>query len=295
MSFLIGPKFKAPLFLLVSGYVVGAQGGVLEEANRAYGSNRPQEAVRLYRTYLQEHPDRADVRVFLGAALLNLDQVDEAGFEAKRAIALNPALARAHSLAGRVFAARRLWRDAQAEFSVAEQLSPKDRDNPYFSGHAYLDANQFENAIRKLQQAAALGYDKPRLYENLGIAYAATGSATEADFAYRQAVAKAGSDSQPFYRYGEFLFEEQRLQESEANLQEALRRNSEHPGIRFALARVLFHTGKIQEAASLLEQIRSSRECRVHALLSRIYAKQRRQSELDEEEKAIAGCSSESK
>ena len=83
------------------------QDRLLAAANTAYRSLRAAEAVGLYRQYLALYPDRADVRVFLGGALLNLGQLDAAFDEANRAIALDDRYAKGYILAGRVCAARR--------------------------------------------------------------------------------------------------------------------------------------------------------------------------------------------
>ena len=87
-----------PLRLLPGRYVLAAlccgllpvmaqdhRDRLLSEANAAYRSLRAADAVRLFREYLALYPDRADVRVFLGAALLNLDQFQAALDEANRA------------------------------------------------------------------------------------------------------------------------------------------------------------------------------------------------------------------
>src|SRR5437660_1578767 len=79
---------------------------LLVEANAAYQSLHAADAVRLYREYLALYPDRADVRVYLGGALLNLNQLTAALDEAERAIALDPRYGRGYILAGRVCAAR---------------------------------------------------------------------------------------------------------------------------------------------------------------------------------------------
>src|SRR5690348_11415276 len=89
---------------------------LLEEANAAYRSLHAAEAVKLYRQYLALYPDRPDVRVFLGGALLNLNQLEEAFGEANQAIALDPRYAKGHILAGRVCAAREQWDRAQSFF-----------------------------------------------------------------------------------------------------------------------------------------------------------------------------------
>src|SRR5580765_5637911 len=130
---------------------VAAQGDpkerLLAEANAAYRSLHAAEAVGLYRQYLAAYPDRADVRVFLGGALLNLNQMQEAFDEAERAIALDGRYGKGYILAGRVCAAREQWDRAQEFFTKAQNLDQRDLDARYFSGRAWYDANRFERAI----------------------------------------------------------------------------------------------------------------------------------------------------
>src|SRR5437870_4569097 len=77
---------------------------LLRDANTSYQAHRPAEAVRLYREYLARYPDRADVRVFLGGALFNLDKPDEALEEARLALALDKNYGRAYTLVGLIYA-----------------------------------------------------------------------------------------------------------------------------------------------------------------------------------------------
>src|SRR5580765_6788880 len=123
------------LFRLMAAQEAGER--LLSEANSAYRALHASEAVELYREYLAHYTDRADVRVYLGGALLNLDQLPAALDEANRAIALDARYAKGYILAGRVYAAREQWDAAQRLFETAQRLDPRDLDAWYFSGRAY--------------------------------------------------------------------------------------------------------------------------------------------------------------
>src|SRR5436190_23333687 len=79
---------------------------LLSEANSAYRALHASEAVELYRKYLATYTDRADVRVYLGGALLNLNQPQAAFDEAQRTISLDARYAKAYILARGGHAAR---------------------------------------------------------------------------------------------------------------------------------------------------------------------------------------------
>jgi len=85
---------------------------LLQEANAHYLALRSEEAVTSYRKYLELYRDRADVRVFLGAALLNLNRPEEALEEARRALSLDRRYARAFVLIGRIHASKEEWSHA---------------------------------------------------------------------------------------------------------------------------------------------------------------------------------------
>ena len=107
---------------------------LLEEANSNYRQLHSAEAVRLYRQYLQLYPKRADVHVFLGAALLNMNQLDDALAEADNALALNPKLAKAYVLKSRAYTEQQRWDSALQCFHIAVSLEPGDSDAWYFGG-----------------------------------------------------------------------------------------------------------------------------------------------------------------
>jgi tetratricopeptide (TPR) repeat protein len=263
---------------------------LLAEANGAYRSLHASEAVTLYRRWLALYRDRADVRVFLGGALLNLNQLQPAFEEATRAIALDGGYAKAHVLAGRVCAAREQWDRAQGFFETAQRLDKRDTDAWYFSGRAYFDANRFESAIAAFEQALRVAPKQSRVYENLALAQDALGRFADAEKSFRAAIALAGSAWRPFLAYGAFLFRQSRAAESLSVLRQALPRAPDALDVRFELARVLYHENKLAEAARVLEGARASNQCRVHNLLVQIYSARGESALADAEVRAVENC-----
>jgi tetratricopeptide (TPR) repeat protein len=263
---------------------------LLVEANGAYRSLRAAEAVSLYRQYLARYRDRADVRVYLGGSLLNLDQFQGALDEANRAIALDARYAKGYILAGRVCAAREQWDLAQRFFGTAQHLDPRDLDTWYFSGRAFYDANHFEQAIKAFDRALRAGAEQSRVYENLGLSQDALGQFDAAEKSFRKAVDLAGGAWRPYLAYGAFLFRQDRAAESLPGLRQALALAPADTGVRFELARVLYHENSMAEAARVLEPALPSNECRVHNLLARIYSARGESSLADAEVRAIRNC-----
>ena len=263
---------------------------LLADANSAYRLLHANEAVKLYRQYLALYPDRADVRVFLGGALLNLNEFQAASEEAQRAIALDDRYGKGYLLAGRIFAAREQWERAQGFFEIAERLDRRDVDAWYFSGRAFYDANRFEQAIQAFEQALRAGWEQSRVYENLGLAQDGLGQFAAAEQSFRKAVELAGGAWRPYLVSGAFLFRQGRPGESLRMLRQALTLAPSAVAVRFELARVLYHEGGLEEAAQVLEPAQSSNECRVHNLLARIYAGSGKPASAAGEIKALENC-----
>jgi tetratricopeptide (TPR) repeat protein len=104
---------------------------LLEKANTEYRSSHFPAAIDLYREYLARYPDRPDVRVYLGAALLSASETDAAFVEAKRAIQLDDHYAKAYALEGRIYSAGQDWDLAEQCFAKALSLDPQDRETGY--------------------------------------------------------------------------------------------------------------------------------------------------------------------
>jgi|GEM_PF-496834 len=292
-TFSTGARAALAALCCATGLLLSAQNPqdrLLAEANAAYRSLHAAEAVGLYRQYLGLYPDRADVRVYLGGALLNLDQFQAALDEANRAIALDARYAKGYILAGRVCAVREQWDLAQRFFETAQRLDQRDLDAWYFSGRAFYDANRFERAIAAFDQALRAGAEQSRVYENLGLAQDALGEFVASEKSFRRAVDLARGAWRPYLAYGAFLFRQGRTAESLPVLRQALALAPAAAGVRFELARVLYHENSLAEAARVLEPALPSNECRVHNLLARIYSARGETGPAEAAIRAIANC-----
>jgi tetratricopeptide (TPR) repeat protein len=267
-----------------------ARDRLLAEANAAYRSLRASEAAGLYREYLSKYPDRADVRVYLGGALLNLNQLPEAFAEARRAIALDGRYGKGYVLAGRICAARQQWDCAQEFFTKAQGLDPRDPEAHYFAGRAWYDANLFERAIDAFEQALKLNAEQARIYENLGLAQDALSRFAAAEKSFRKAVELARGAYRPYLSYGAFLFRQGRAAEGLPMLRQALEIAPAAADVRFELARLVYQQDNPAEAAKILEPALPSNECRIHNLMARIHSARGEAAKAEAEIKALGHC-----
>ena len=281
-----GLAFAAAHFLLLA-----FQAQLLERANASYLARNSVDAVRLYQEYLANNPDRADVRVFLGAALFNLGKSEEAMAQAGLAIAIDKRYGRAYVLLGRVHASRNDWRLAQQAFSEAARLDPRDREAWYFSGRAYYEENLFEKSIEALKRVHTLGEEQARVHENLGLAYEGLGRLPAAEAAYKRAISLAGPDYRPYFAYGSFLRKQGKTEQGLSLLRKAIELNPASAETHFELAKTHLESDQVESAVrELRAAITLSDECRFRYLLSKAYSRQRRTEEAAGELKSLGSC-----
>jgi tetratricopeptide (TPR) repeat protein len=288
--------------LLLISFLLGAtppqveQARLLDQANASYSGQRPLEAVKLYQEYLDRYRDRADVRVFLGAALFNLGKPEQALEETRRALMLDKTYGRAYTLAGRIYAGRHEWKQARQAFDEALKLDPGDHETWYFSGRAFYEDNRFEEAVEAFQRALAPGGGKgqSRAHENLGLAYEALGRFAEAEQAYKRAVGLGSPEYHPYLAYGAFLDKQGRADESIPMLERALSFDPGSADTRFELGKALNQSGQLAAAAQVLEPALSlSNQCRIRYLLISVYAQQQRTEDADRQAKLLENCRNE--
>ncbi|HEY7983469.1 MAG TPA: tetratricopeptide repeat protein [Ktedonobacterales bacterium] len=177
-----------------AGNMGGIQGGDLNRAKLALQGNRPDEAERLLRKWLDRRPNDAGARLLLAQALLQLQRVDdglaearrvtreqttnadaflilsaallqkqspksqqEAEDAARRAVQLQPRAARAHVQLAEVLAARRNLADAKREAEEAARLEPRLPAAHLIRGMVLLANEEPAEAITACE--SALRYD----------------------------------------------------------------------------------------------------------------------------------------
>jgi predicted Zn-dependent protease len=177
-----------------TGNMGGIPGGDLNRAKLALQSNRPDEAERLLRKWLERKPNDAAARLLLAQALLQQQRIDdgltearrvtreqstnadaflvlsaaliqkqgpksqqEAEDAARRAVQLQPRTARAHVQLAEVLAARRNLADAKREAEEAARLEPRLPAAHLIRGMVLLANDEPAEAITACE--SALRYD----------------------------------------------------------------------------------------------------------------------------------------
>jgi len=132
------------------------------------------EARRVFDWMLQHFGDRPELHVVIGRAFRVAGRLPEAIDEFKKAIALNPRLARVHDNLALAYlmneGASRLV-DAEREFKTELISNPDEFFANYYLGIVYIFQRKWELAIAFLKNASRVQADNPDPYFQLGQAY----------------------------------------------------------------------------------------------------------------------------
>src|SRR5712671_209215 len=132
------------------------------------------DARRVFDGMLQHLGDQPELHVVIGRAFRVAGRLPEAIDEFKKAIALNPTLARAHDNLALAYlmneGASRLA-DAEREFKTELVSNPDEYFANYYLGIVYIFQRKWELAIAVLKNASRVQADNPDPYFQLGQAY----------------------------------------------------------------------------------------------------------------------------
>ncbi len=132
------------------------------------------DARRVFDSMLQHLGDQPELHVVIGRAFRVAGRLPEAIDEFKKAIALNPTLARAHDNLALAYlmneGASRLL-DAEREFKTELVSNPDEFFANYYLGIVYIFQRKWELAISFLKNASRVQAENPDPYFQLGQAY----------------------------------------------------------------------------------------------------------------------------
>lgn len=241
-----------------------------------YATGRPALAEEHFRKALQLQ-ESAEVSTLLAGAQFNQEKFDAAYKSATRALDLDPKHVKAYTALGMIYTALKNWPDADAAYREALRLEPKDSNTWYLQGRSYYLRNEFVKAKEAFETALKLSPGSIRGYENLALTLDLLGDPAAAERVFEDGVRENGKrarpEASPYIAYGVFLFKQDRLEESRAQLEEAVRIESGNSEAHYELGKTLFGLKQLKGAADEAETaLRVGKpDYRVHFLLSRIY------------------------
>jgi tetratricopeptide (TPR) repeat protein len=156
-------------------------------------TGRQSESVNANRKAVALSPQDAEAHSNLGNTLKELGRLDEAEASYRQAIALKPDFAEAHYNFGNTLQELGRLDEAEASYTEAIALSPQDAEAHSNLGNTLKELGRLDEAEASYRQAIALKPDFAITHSNLGVTLKELGRLDEAEASYTQAIAlKAG-------------------------------------------------------------------------------------------------------
>tara|TARA_B110000444_G_C18843104_1_gene600125 strand:- start:294 stop:1496 length:1203 start_codon:yes stop_codon:yes gene_type:complete len=176
----------------------------IQQAITKHQENKPEDAERLYRKILKNHPNNLDANNNLGVLLNTLGRFDEAEVSYKKAIELKPDYAEAHcNLAIVQYVLRRLD-EAETSYKKAIELKPDYAEAHYNLGILLYSDERFDEAETSYKKAIVLKPDFAITHNNLGNTLRDLGRLDEAEVSYKKAIVLKPDFFEAFYNLGDF-------------------------------------------------------------------------------------------
>jgi Flp pilus assembly protein TadD len=227
-----------------------------------------------YQAYIAKKPDDAVVHYDLGYAYTALQRPADAKTEYEKAIALDPKLASAYQNLGLTL----IPTDPAAAIEPlqhAAELMPEDARTKWLLGVALEAAKKDSLAIEQYEAAAKLDPKSADIRNSLGFALLRTGSAGDAEAAFREAIALQPSGeaaSQAHKGLLQALIAEKKNDEAATELGVYLDAHPNDAAMRLEHASLLVDAGKDDDALAELDRVsaggpESLRALRLRALI----------------------------
>jgi tetratricopeptide (TPR) repeat protein len=186
-------------------------------------------------------PDDPAIYVRLAEMRLDMGQVAAARQAAERGLDLDPKVAQAWAVHGRVMCAAGDHHQALADYHRALGYAPNERAILLDVAEAYRQLNEPQRALltlQKLNDTYPPGEESPQVLHLLGLAYSATGRYDDAVETYTAAMLRDRPTPELLARLGEVQLARGRADEAATAAREALALDPNHEPSQQILARI---------------------------------------------------------
>lgn len=206
---------------------------------------------------LVDQPHDAGLITYLSEVRLNQGHPDEALRLAQDAIQFGGSTALRLQVAGLAESARGHLGPAEGYFRRALELDPKFAPAHYYLARLLYTRNRFDEAITESRATIALSPDFVRAYENLGLCYEGKDDSKEAERWYREAVHRDADSPKktewPLLDFATLLIREDRIDEAQPYLQQALAVNPANAQSHFQMGILREKQGGLRQALEELQ------------------------------------------
>lgn len=233
--------------MLAAASAPAQQGDVLREAAAAYESGDMGGAIRFYREFLKDHPDAAEIRSNLGAALVRDGQFGAAIEEYEAALKALPSntkirmnLALAYFKLGR-------FDDAVKGLEKLREQDPLERNATLLLADCLLETGQARKAAEALATIQEEYPDDHAVVYMLGMALLKDNRPVEAQRMLDR-ILRDGESAEAAYLMGQTEFMRQDVLAAAKHLKRAVELNPRLPGAHSLYGQVLRGLGQLDAA-----------------------------------------------
>ena len=250
--------------------------------------NKNDEAIEIYRNFLQTYPSDNQIRFELGNILLKLKRYDAAAEELEKILELDNSLADVHfSLGLAYFFSGKEHNKAIIEFLTGLESDPDNYRAIYFLASAYEEKEQYADAMKELEaipEGSAL-YTSARV--RMGIILKKEGHTGKAMELIEREIEK-NNNSLEFYRFLAALYEEEnRIEDAEDILKKALSASPQDMDLHYRLGVIYGKRKKHQESVREMKAVLKLDPDNANAMNYIGYSYAERGVKLDEAERLI--------
>lgn len=212
------------------------------------------KAVELLTGFLKDYPDDATAHFQLGYVYGILKRHDEAISEYRRAAELKSTLVEAHLNLGLELLEAKDFAGAAAPLQRAAELMPDKAKPRYLAGLALERSGNFAGAIMQYESANAIDAKDFDTVFHLGIVLLHENRAEDAERRLREAIALRGESEPAHSALIDALLRQKKTDAGIAELRKYLERNGSDTQTRLKLASTLYELGKPDDALAELDR-----------------------------------------
>ena len=220
-----------------------------------FNQQQKDKAVGEFNHAIQIDPNRVESYLSLARFYIVDKEFDKAEATYKKAISVNNNSALAHTLYGQ-FLAQSNRPEAEAELRKAVEVDPTDKNARFMLGSYYLAKQQYDKAEESYKALAALEPNKPDTQAMLGDFYAAANRLDDSIRVYQDILAKSPDYMNGRYRLTEIFMAKGDMQNANAQIEEALKKDSHDRKAILLRARMKGQTGRADDLKSAIEDVK---------------------------------------
>lgn len=206
----------------------------------------------------------AQYAIIQAASSMQNNRNDQAIIAFKKALAIDPQNATAHSYLGKIYQSQGKNAEAIKEFQQLVRLqsnisladtstsAPTQAEARISLGNAYLQDKQYAASEKEFKTAAKLNPKDPLPPYTLGLQYSSTGRLAEAENQFLKVQKMSPNDGNVYYALGMVYNQQGRHEEAATNLIKALTLKKDFPSANYELGVAYNALGKTEEAQKQL-------------------------------------------